>query len=62
MTVSSIFFIFFLKVAGIPMEVFKVSVYNKAESGLGIVNLAAACPTGEPQTYFTISIKVQNCQ
>ncbi|XP_039455438.1 zona pellucida protein AX 1 [Oreochromis aureus] len=33
-------------VAGIPMEVFKVSVYNKAESGLGIVNLAAACPTG----------------
>lgn len=44
------------------MEVFKVSVYNKAESGLGIVNLAAACPTGEPQTYFTISIKVQNCQ
>uniref|UniRef100_A0A3B4FN65 Uncharacterized LOC102197790 n=1 Tax=Pundamilia nyererei TaxID=303518 RepID=A0A3B4FN65_9CICH len=33
-------------VAGIPMKVFKVSVYNKAESGLGIVNLAAACPTG----------------
>lgn len=58
MTVKSTFLLFFLKVAGIPMEVFKVSVYNKAESGLGIVNLAAACPTGEHQTFFTVSIKV----
>ncbi|XP_030577152.1 uncharacterized protein LOC115774163 isoform X2 [Archocentrus centrarchus] len=33
-------------VAGVPMEVFKVSIYYKAEHGLGIVNLAAACPTG----------------
>lgn len=40
------------------MEIFKVSVYNKAESGLGIVNLAAACPTGEHKTFFTVSIKV----
>uniref|UniRef100_A0AAQ5Y1K4 ZP domain-containing protein n=1 Tax=Amphiprion ocellaris TaxID=80972 RepID=A0AAQ5Y1K4_AMPOC len=33
-------------VAGIPMEVFKVSAYYKAPHGLSIVNLAAACPTG----------------
>uniref|UniRef100_A0A3Q4I106 Zona pellucida protein AX 1 n=1 Tax=Neolamprologus brichardi TaxID=32507 RepID=A0A3Q4I106_NEOBR len=42
-------------VAGIPMEIFKVSVYNKAESGLGIVNLAAACPTGVLFTESVIS-------
>ncbi|XP_051792634.1 zona pellucida protein AX 1 [Acanthochromis polyacanthus] len=33
-------------VAGVPMEVFKVSTYYKAPQGLSIVNLAAACPTG----------------
>ncbi|XP_031178343.1 uncharacterized protein LOC116066418 [Sander lucioperca] len=33
-------------VAGVPMEVFKVSAYYKAELGLTVVNLAAACPTG----------------
>uniref|UniRef100_A0A3Q1GQ48 Zona pellucida protein AX 1 n=1 Tax=Acanthochromis polyacanthus TaxID=80966 RepID=A0A3Q1GQ48_9TELE len=32
-------------VAGVPMEVFKVSTYYKAPQGLSIVNLAAACPT-----------------
>ncbi|GAA6228834.1 uncharacterized protein LOC108895977 [Lates japonicus] len=33
-------------VAGVPMEVFRVSVYYKAPHGLSVVNLAAACPTG----------------
>nr|XP_046229503.1 uncharacterized protein LOC124050741 isoform X2 [Scatophagus argus] len=33
-------------VAGVPMEVFRVSVYYKAPQGLSVVNLAAACPTG----------------
>ncbi|XP_030262177.1 zona pellucida sperm-binding protein 2-like [Sparus aurata] len=33
-------------VAGIPMEVFKVSAYHKTPHGLSMVNLAAACPTG----------------
>uniref|UniRef100_A0A3Q4AHM8 ZP domain-containing protein n=1 Tax=Mola mola TaxID=94237 RepID=A0A3Q4AHM8_MOLML len=32
-------------VAGIPMEVFRVTAYYKASNGLSIVNLAAACPT-----------------
>lgn len=29
------------------MEVFRVSTYHKAPHGLSVVNLAAACPTGE---------------
>ncbi|XP_074541831.1 zona pellucida protein AX 1 [Halichoeres trimaculatus] len=33
-------------VAGVPMEVFRVSAYYKAPHGLNVVNLAAACPTG----------------
>ncbi|XP_042359781.1 zona pellucida protein AX 1 [Plectropomus leopardus] len=33
-------------VAGVPMEVFRVSTYYKAPHGLSVVNLAAACPTG----------------
>ncbi|XP_071324031.1 zona pellucida protein AX 1 [Trachinotus anak] len=33
-------------VAGVPMEVFRASVYYKAPHGLSVVNLAAACPTG----------------
>ncbi|XP_076612518.1 uncharacterized protein LOC143336320 [Chaetodon auriga] len=33
-------------VAGVPMEVFRVSAYYKAPHGLSMVNLAAACPTG----------------
>ncbi|KAI3364225.1 hypothetical protein L3Q82_011030, partial [Scortum barcoo] len=33
-------------VAGIPMEVFRVSTYYNAPHGLSVVNLAAACPTG----------------
>ncbi|XP_017267297.1 uncharacterized protein zpax1 isoform X2 [Kryptolebias marmoratus] len=33
-------------VAGVPMEVLKVSVYQKSPHGINIVNLAAACPTG----------------
>ncbi|XP_053192910.1 zona pellucida protein AX 1 [Scomber japonicus] len=33
-------------VAGVPMEVFKVTTYYKAPHGMTIVNLAAACPTG----------------
>ncbi|XP_029352959.1 zona pellucida protein AX 1 [Echeneis naucrates] len=33
-------------VAGVPMEVFRASVYYKAQHGLSVVNLAAACPTG----------------
>ncbi|XP_041661284.1 zona pellucida protein AX 1 [Cheilinus undulatus] len=32
--------------AGVPMEVFRVSAYYKAPQGLNVVNLAAACPTG----------------
>ncbi|XP_047243393.1 zona pellucida protein AX 1 isoform X2 [Girardinichthys multiradiatus] len=33
-------------VAGVPMEVLKVSIYHKAQDGLNVFNLAAACPTG----------------
>ncbi|XP_075315120.1 uncharacterized protein LOC142375084 [Odontesthes bonariensis] len=33
-------------VAGVPMEVLKVSIYHKEQHGLNVVNLAAACPTG----------------
>ncbi|XP_039981513.1 uncharacterized protein LOC120789089 [Xiphias gladius] len=33
-------------VAGVSMEVFRVSAYYKAPYGLSVVNLAAACPTG----------------
>ncbi|XP_040920443.1 uncharacterized protein LOC121199643 isoform X2 [Toxotes jaculatrix] len=33
-------------VAGVPMEVFRVSAYYRAPHGLSVVNLAAACPTG----------------
>ncbi|XP_020497136.2 uncharacterized protein zpax1 [Labrus bergylta] len=33
-------------VAGVPMEVFRVSAYYKVPNGLNVVNLAAACPTG----------------
>ncbi|KAM9840234.1 zona pellucida sperm-binding protein 2-like [Aulostomus maculatus] len=33
-------------VAGVPMEVFRVSAYYKASQGMTVVNLAAACPTG----------------
>lgn len=32
------------------MEVFKVTTYYKAPHGMTIVNLAAACPTGESET------------
>lgn len=41
------------------MEVFKVSIYYKAEYGLGIVNLAAACPTGEPHTWWCHNKQLQ---
>lgn len=34
------------QVAGVPMEVLKVSVYHKTQQGLNVVNLVAACPTG----------------
>nr|XP_019963150.1 PREDICTED: uncharacterized protein LOC109642700 isoform X1 [Paralichthys olivaceus] len=34
------------EVAGVPMEVLKVSTYYKTPHGLSVVNLAAACPTG----------------
>lgn len=47
MTIS--FFFFFLKVAGIPIEVLRVSTYYKSRRGLSVMNLAAACPTGEIQ-------------
>ncbi|KAM6915036.1 zona pellucida protein AX 1 [Xenentodon cancila] len=33
-------------VAGVPMEVLRVSVYHKDQQGLNVVNLVAACPTG----------------
>ncbi|XP_063758791.1 LOW QUALITY PROTEIN: uncharacterized protein LOC134877272 [Eleginops maclovinus] len=33
-------------VAGVPMDIFRVSAYYKAPHGLNVVNLAAACPTG----------------
>uniref|UniRef100_A0A3Q2C9I4 Zona pellucida protein AX 1 n=1 Tax=Cyprinodon variegatus TaxID=28743 RepID=A0A3Q2C9I4_CYPVA len=33
-------------VAGVPMEVMKVSIYHKGQDGLNVFNLAAACPTG----------------
>lgn len=29
------------------MEVLKVSIYHKAQDGLSVFNLAAACPTGK---------------
>ncbi|XP_022621514.1 uncharacterized protein LOC111236890 [Seriola dumerili] len=38
-------------VAGVPMAVFRASVYYKAPHGLSVENLAAACPTGG--TLFT---------
>uniref|UniRef100_A0A8C3AT36 ZP domain-containing protein n=1 Tax=Cyclopterus lumpus TaxID=8103 RepID=A0A8C3AT36_CYCLU len=34
------------EVDGVSMEVFRVSAYYKAPHGLGVENLAAACPTG----------------
>ncbi|XP_072218677.1 uncharacterized protein [Leuresthes tenuis] len=33
-------------VAGVPMEVLRVSIYHKEQHGLNVINLAAACPTG----------------
>ncbi|XP_054618282.1 uncharacterized protein LOC129172505 isoform X2 [Dunckerocampus dactyliophorus] len=33
-------------VAGVPMEVLKVSAYHKTPQGLTVQNMAAACPTG----------------
>ncbi|KAJ4928996.1 hypothetical protein JOQ06_004617 [Pogonophryne albipinna] len=33
-------------VAGVPMEVFRVSAYYMAPQGLNVMNLAAACPKG----------------
>uniref|UniRef100_A0A3Q3RDF0 ZP-domain containing protein Ig-like domain-containing protein n=1 Tax=Monopterus albus TaxID=43700 RepID=A0A3Q3RDF0_MONAL len=33
-------------VAGVPMQVFRVSAYYKAHHGLSVINLVAACPTG----------------
>ncbi|XP_036003215.1 zona pellucida sperm-binding protein 2 [Fundulus heteroclitus] len=33
-------------VAGVPMEVLRVSIHNKAQDGLKVFNLATACPTG----------------
>ncbi|KAM8846138.1 zona pellucida protein AX 1 [Synchiropus picturatus] len=33
-------------VAGVPMEVFKVSAFYKTFQGINVVNMAAACPTG----------------
>ncbi|XP_029966682.1 uncharacterized protein LOC115402311 [Salarias fasciatus] len=33
-------------VAGIPMEVIKVHIYNREKDGMNVVDLAAACPTG----------------
>ncbi|TNN86473.1 hypothetical protein EYF80_003243 [Liparis tanakae] len=35
------------EVDGVSMEVFRVSAYYKAPYGLGVVDLAAACPTGK---------------
>lgn len=40
-----------LKVAGVPMEIFRVSTYYKSPQGMSIVNMAAACPTGEPRNF-----------
>ncbi|TNN77987.1 hypothetical protein EYF80_011740 [Liparis tanakae] len=34
------------EVDGVSMEVFRVSAYYKAPHGLGVLDLAAACPTG----------------
>ncbi|KAM9798216.1 zona pellucida protein AX 1 [Neosynchiropus ocellatus] len=33
-------------VAGVPMEVFKVSTFYKTFQGMNVANMAAACPTG----------------
>ncbi|XP_077409620.1 uncharacterized protein LOC144039807 [Vanacampus margaritifer] len=33
-------------VAGVPMEVLKVSVYHEATEGATVMNMVAACPTG----------------
>ncbi|XP_026175094.1 uncharacterized protein LOC113137574 [Mastacembelus armatus] len=33
-------------VAGIPVEVLRVSAYYKTQTGLSVMNMAAACPTG----------------
>ncbi|XP_061560332.1 uncharacterized protein LOC133416962 [Phycodurus eques] len=33
-------------VAGVPMELLKVSIYHKKPEGLTVMNMVAACPTG----------------
>lgn len=51
------------KVAGVPMEIFRVSTYYKSAQGMSIVNMAAACPTGEPQNLdFTTNATTRKLQ
>lgn len=38
------------------MEIFRVSTYYKTPHGLNVVNLAAACPTGESETICAIHV------
>lgn len=40
------------------MEVFKVSAYYKVPHGLRMINLAAACPTGE---WISVNITIKCC-
>lgn len=45
------------------MEIVRVSVYYKAPHGMSIVNLAAACPTGESWNLgFTINAAIKKLQ
>lgn len=39
------------------MEVLRVSAYYKAPHGLRVVNMVAACPTGESRTSMSQEIK-----
>lgn len=39
------------------MEVFRVSAYYKAPHGLSVVNMVAACPTGESGTCFSQNVE-----
>lgn len=40
------------------MEIIRVTAYYKSSNGLSIVNLAAACPTGE---FWTVNATVRCC-
>lgn len=51
--------------AGVPLEVFRISAYYKAPQGLSVVNMVAACPTGKFELTcqsVQITVNVTRCQ